>query len=58
LPEQSGDLEAITTPLDWLGANYYSPSVITDDPGGPVNFKVYSPSAASRRWRQAGPREL
>ncbi len=36
LPEQPGDLETIATPLDWLGVNYYSPSVVADDPdGGP-----------------------
>jgi beta-glucosidase len=38
LPERPGDLEAIATPLDWLGANYYSPSVIADDSGGPVPY--------------------
>jgi beta-glucosidase len=38
LPERPGDLDAIATPLDWLGANYYSPSVIADDPGGPVPY--------------------
>ncbi|HEY2522860.1 MAG TPA: GH1 family beta-glucosidase [Streptosporangiaceae bacterium] len=36
LPEQPGDLATIATPLDFLGANYYSPAVIADDPGGPV----------------------
>jgi beta-glucosidase len=36
LPEQPGDLATIATPIDFLGANYYSPVVITDDPGGPV----------------------
>ncbi|MFI1395591.1 GH1 family beta-glucosidase [Streptomyces sp. NPDC020681] len=25
---QDGDLEAISTPIDWLGINYYSPSVV------------------------------
>jgi beta-glucosidase len=38
LPEQPGDLAAMATPLDFLGANYYSPTVITDDPGGPVPY--------------------
>jgi beta-glucosidase len=38
LPEKAGDLEVIATPLDFLGANYYSPVVITDDPGGPVPY--------------------
>jgi beta-glucosidase len=36
LPEQPGDLATIATPLDFLGANYYSPAVIADDPGGPM----------------------
>jgi beta-glucosidase len=38
LPERPGDLEAISTPLDWIGVNYYSPSVVADDPGGPVPY--------------------
>jgi beta-glucosidase len=38
LPEQPGDLATIATPLDFLGANYYSPAVIADDPGGPVPY--------------------
>jgi beta-glucosidase len=50
LPERTGDLEAIATPLDWLGANYYSPSVIADDPGGPVPYarEVRLPNGARR----------
>ena len=35
LPEQPGDLATIATPLDFLGANYYSPAVIADDPDIP-----------------------
>jgi beta-glucosidase len=38
LPEQPGDLATIATPLDFLGANYYSPTVIADHPGGPVPY--------------------
>jgi beta-glucosidase len=38
LPEQPGDLATIATPLDFLGANYYSPTIIADDPGGPVPY--------------------
>ncbi len=38
LPERPGDLETIAAPLDWLGVNYYAPSVIRDDPGGPPPF--------------------
>jgi beta-glucosidase len=35
-PERPGDLKTIATSLDWLGVNYYTPSVIADDPdGGP-----------------------
>jgi beta-glucosidase len=40
LPEQPGDLETIAAPLDWLGVNYYAPSVIRDDPGGPPPYAV------------------
>ena len=32
LPVHTGDLETIATPLDWLGVNYYTPSIIADDP--------------------------
>jgi beta-glucosidase len=32
LPVHTGDLETIATPLDWLGVNYYAPSIIADDP--------------------------
>ena len=38
LPEKPGDLDTMATPLDFLGANYYSPAVIADDPGGPVPY--------------------
>jgi beta-glucosidase len=31
---QAGDLEAIATPTDFLGVNYYFPEVIGDDPAG------------------------
>ncbi|OON72159.1 GH1 family beta-glucosidase [Streptomyces tsukubensis] len=34
LPERAGDLATIAQPLDWLGLNYYFPSVVTDDPNG------------------------
>jgi beta-glucosidase len=47
LPERPGDLETIATPLDWLGVNYYSPSIITDDPaGGPPYAKETAPTGA------------
>jgi beta-glucosidase len=35
LPIRAGDMEAIATPLDWLGVNYYAPSIVADDPAGP-----------------------
>jgi beta-glucosidase len=38
LPVRAGDLEAIASPLDWLGVNYYSPSFIADDPAGPAPY--------------------
>jgi beta-glucosidase len=36
LPARPGDMDVIATPLDWLGVNYYAPSVIADDPDGPL----------------------
>ena len=38
LPERPGDAEAIAAPLDWLGVNYYAPSVIANDPDGPAPY--------------------
>lgn len=38
LPTRPGDLETIAAPLDFAGVNYYSPSVIADDPGGPAPY--------------------
>ncbi|MFE1442677.1 GH1 family beta-glucosidase [Streptomyces sp. NPDC058739] len=38
LPERAGDLEIMATPTDWHGLNYYFPSVVTDDPQGPVPY--------------------
>jgi beta-glucosidase len=38
LPEKPGDLATIAAPLDFLGANYYSPAIIADNPGGPVPY--------------------
>jgi beta-glucosidase len=34
LPERPGDLDAMAAPIDWLGVNYYNPSVVVDDPAG------------------------
>jgi beta-glucosidase len=33
-PVRPGDLDAIATPMDHLGLNYYFRQVVTDDPGG------------------------
>jgi beta-glucosidase len=33
LPMRPGDMETIATPLDWEGVNYYTPSIVADDPG-------------------------
>jgi beta-glucosidase len=38
LPARAGDMEAIASPLDWLGVNYYSPHMISDDPAGRVPY--------------------
>ena len=50
LPVQAGDMEAIATPLDWLGVNYYAPSVVADDPDGPLPHatEVRAPDGARR----------
>ncbi|MEU6631591.1 GH1 family beta-glucosidase [Streptomyces parvus] len=36
LPLQTGDLETIAAPLDWLGLNYYFRQIVTADPDGPA----------------------
>lgn len=39
-----GDMEAIATPTDFLGVNYYFPETIADDPGhGPLGARVLPP---------------
>jgi beta-glucosidase len=50
LPVKSGDEAAIAAPLDWLGVNYYTPSVIAADPGGPPPYarEVGAPDGAPR----------
>ena len=35
-PIQAGDMEAISTPIDFLGVNYYSRSVVKHDPASPL----------------------
>jgi beta-glucosidase len=50
LPLRAGDLETIATPLDWMGVNYYSPSVIASDPDGPVPY-ARELGATGDAWR-------
>ncbi|WNO71031.1 GH1 family beta-glucosidase [Streptomyces sp. AM8-1-1] len=47
LPEKSGDLETIASPLDWLGLNYYFRQIVTADLSGPVPYakQIYTPGA-------------
>ncbi|RKT56782.1 GH1 family beta-glucosidase [Saccharothrix australiensis] len=33
---RAGDLEAVATPIDWLGVNYYSPTRVAPAPAGQV----------------------
>ena len=41
---ESGDMEAIAAPLDFLGVNYYFPETIQDAPGeGPLGARVLPP---------------
>ncbi len=50
LPAKAGDDETIAAPLDWLGVNYYAPSVVADDPDGPPPYaREVSPSDGVRR---------
>lgn len=50
LPVRPGDLETMAAPLDWMGVNYYTPSIIADDPGGPPPFaRATGAPAGSRR---------
>jgi beta-glucosidase len=49
-PVRAGDLETIATPLDWMGVNYYTPSVIASDPGGPLPY-ARELGAAGGAWR-------
>lgn len=49
LPQRPGDLETIATPLDWMGVNYYSPSVIADDPDGGPPFAAETRRHGVRR---------
>jgi beta-glucosidase len=50
LPAKAGDEETIAVPLDWLGVNYYTPSVVADDPEGPPPYaREVGPPAGARR---------
>ncbi len=49
LPERPGDLETIAAPLDWLGVNFYNPTVVADDPKGPAPYACGVPVPGSRR---------
>src|SRR5581483_5105625 len=42
-PVREGDLEAISTPLDWLGVNNYSRSIIRANPDGGRPLEVRAP---------------
>ncbi len=50
LPSKPGDDETIAAPLDWLGVNYYTPSVVADDPHGPPPYarEVSAPPGTRR----------
>ena len=54
LPVKPGDMETIAAPLDWLGVNYYTPSILADDPGGPLPHvrEVRAPRGARRTLLQ------
>ena len=54
LPVRPGDMETIAVPLDWLGVNYYTPSILTDDPDGPLPHarEVRAPRGARRTLLQ------
>ena len=54
LPVKPGDMETIAAPLDWLGVNYYTPSILADDPDGPLPHarEVRAPRGARRTLLQ------
>ena len=49
LPSKPGDDAVIATPLDWLGVNYYTPSVVADDPDGPPPYAKEVPAPPGTR---------
>jgi len=50
LPVKPGDMETIAAPLDWLGVNYYTPSILADDPDGPLpHAREVRPPETTRR---------
>jgi beta-glucosidase len=40
LPVEDGDLAVISTPVDWLGVNYYNPVRLSAPPGSPLPFRM------------------
>ncbi len=49
LPVRTGDMDVIAAPLDWLGVNYYTPSILVDDPDGPLpHAREIRPEGARR----------
>lgn len=56
---RDGDLEAIATPLDFLGVNYYSPvTVRADEAGEPVGVQVGAPEERTDMGWAVDPRGL
>jgi beta-glucosidase len=49
LPVRPGDMEAIATPLDWLGLNYYFRAIVADDPTGRVPHALQVQPPGGRR---------
>lgn len=46
---EQGDLEAIATPTDFLGVNYYFPEIVADAPGtAPMDARVVAPDNVER----------
>jgi beta-glucosidase len=37
------DLDAIASPVDWLGVNYYYPTYVVDDPSAPISMTREAP---------------
>lgn len=52
LPVDPDDLEVISTPLDWLGVNYYNDELVRAEPGGRLG---HTPGALDVAAADAGP---